>query len=568
MEPRFGYDFSQVRVRTDAKAAESARAINASAYTVGRDVVFGPGQSSLKNANGYRLLAHELTHVVQQIRPGSESSQLRVGASGTAPEQEAQAMSAPGAGARRVVERVPLQLQRDVDDPGRMAAIHQKLFVSAPGTSGGARRPWQDASGTNGGTAKEIIAQAKGAFQKLIKDNPLAVGGTIPTLTTESDLDADAVEVNHRIEKRFPQITTTVSDQQITDAVSVLSPTITSDPDYLHQWLANKLIGWTDIELYEISETDPRFVAMLDALLNDADIGAGLHKLAARQSGYQTGEGTSRKIAVHGGTSAAQRRLVLIHELIHFHAHPTYRAWVNGTTDPRFYSEGFTEWLAQRAMTTEEKSDRGIYKDRVDAINQQVAAHVSEDDIARAYFGGEVWRVESRSAIARREFAAASGIRAEAGAREESRESASGPGLVEEVAPGVRYRFFNLGNERPEPKPEHVAFFRTLKSQYLDTDPALGIRFEGHASTPGSLAYNERLSLQRAQAFYAMARGAGVPEAKLLNAQDPVHFGETRPTLAEENAETRAFNRRTELFLTYATQPTGNSPASTEKTKP
>jgi hypothetical protein len=44
MEPRFGYDFSQVRVHTDARAAESARAVNALAYTVGRDVVFGAGQ--------------------------------------------------------------------------------------------------------------------------------------------------------------------------------------------------------------------------------------------------------------------------------------------------------------------------------------------------------------------------------------------------------------------------------------------------------------------------------------------------------------------------------------------
>lgn len=43
MEPRFGHDFSQVRVHTDAKAAESARAVDALAYTVGRDVVFGAG---------------------------------------------------------------------------------------------------------------------------------------------------------------------------------------------------------------------------------------------------------------------------------------------------------------------------------------------------------------------------------------------------------------------------------------------------------------------------------------------------------------------------------------------
>ena len=66
MEPRFGHDFSGVRVHTDAQAAESARAVNALAYTVGRDVVFGAGQYAPTTSAGKRLLAHELTHVVQQ----------------------------------------------------------------------------------------------------------------------------------------------------------------------------------------------------------------------------------------------------------------------------------------------------------------------------------------------------------------------------------------------------------------------------------------------------------------------------------------------------------------------
>lgn len=65
-EPRFGYDFSGVRVHTDAKAAESARAMNAKAYTVGQDVVFGEGQYTPEAREGKRLLAHELTHVMQQ----------------------------------------------------------------------------------------------------------------------------------------------------------------------------------------------------------------------------------------------------------------------------------------------------------------------------------------------------------------------------------------------------------------------------------------------------------------------------------------------------------------------
>ena len=66
MEPRFGYDFSGVRVHTDAKATESAQAVNALAYTVGQDVVFGAGQYAPDTSAGQKLMAHELTHVVQQ----------------------------------------------------------------------------------------------------------------------------------------------------------------------------------------------------------------------------------------------------------------------------------------------------------------------------------------------------------------------------------------------------------------------------------------------------------------------------------------------------------------------
>lgn len=66
MEPRFGHDFSKVRVHADAKAAESAQAVNAHAYTIGHDVVFGTGQYPPQTSEGQRLVAHELTHVVQQ----------------------------------------------------------------------------------------------------------------------------------------------------------------------------------------------------------------------------------------------------------------------------------------------------------------------------------------------------------------------------------------------------------------------------------------------------------------------------------------------------------------------
>ena len=73
-EPRFGHDFSQVRVHTNLHSANTAQAINSKAFTVGRDVVFGVGQYSPETSSGKRLLAHELTHVVQQRQEHSRSN--------------------------------------------------------------------------------------------------------------------------------------------------------------------------------------------------------------------------------------------------------------------------------------------------------------------------------------------------------------------------------------------------------------------------------------------------------------------------------------------------------------
>lgn len=69
MEARFGRDFSTVRIHDDARAARAADAIDAAAFTVGQDIAFAAGSHDPHSAAGRRLLAHELTHVVQQVAP-------------------------------------------------------------------------------------------------------------------------------------------------------------------------------------------------------------------------------------------------------------------------------------------------------------------------------------------------------------------------------------------------------------------------------------------------------------------------------------------------------------------
>ena len=92
MEDRFGHDFSDVRIHSDAGAASSAQAMGARAYTVGRDVRFAAGEYRPDTPDGRHLLAHELTHVLQQrgAKAGARASDA-VGVTSTTPRISRQA---------------------------------------------------------------------------------------------------------------------------------------------------------------------------------------------------------------------------------------------------------------------------------------------------------------------------------------------------------------------------------------------------------------------------------------------------------------------------------------------
>jgi hypothetical protein len=100
MEPRYGYDFSRVRVHVGGSAAASAAAVHAKAYTVGNHIVFGVADYSPTTSEGQRLLLHELTHVVQQDAEMVLPDRLSIGAAGGA--LEAQATAAETAGSRNI----------------------------------------------------------------------------------------------------------------------------------------------------------------------------------------------------------------------------------------------------------------------------------------------------------------------------------------------------------------------------------------------------------------------------------------------------------------------------------
>ena len=117
-EPRFGHDFSKVRVHADDRAAQSARAVNALAYTVGSSIAFAPGQYAPQTKSRQRLLAHELTHVMQQSHHTNPSACDIAVDSGTsdreceARQAETEVFATPTAG--RTLGRATLPSSRQV----------------------------------------------------------------------------------------------------------------------------------------------------------------------------------------------------------------------------------------------------------------------------------------------------------------------------------------------------------------------------------------------------------------------------------------------------------------------
>ena len=118
MESRLGADFSDVRVHTDGRASESAKSVQAYAYTVGNDVVFQSGKYEPQSESGQRMLAHELTHVVQQrsgpvdgtpapggIKISHPSDSFERAAEGSADRVMSSAAPAPVAAAPASVQR-------------------------------------------------------------------------------------------------------------------------------------------------------------------------------------------------------------------------------------------------------------------------------------------------------------------------------------------------------------------------------------------------------------------------------------------------------------------------------
>jgi len=172
MEPRFGHDFSQVRIHADAKAMESARAVNALAYVVGRNVVFAENQYAPGMTDGKKLLAHELTHVVQQHKAlDTLPAHLTLGPHNNRCEREAEQIASGydagivnGATARPLLQRQPAPPtgEEKKKEEGGKTAVSQPApqKIPAPQAQQAAKKD-AEKKGVEGGVSVGVETETK-----------------------------------------------------------------------------------------------------------------------------------------------------------------------------------------------------------------------------------------------------------------------------------------------------------------------------------------------------------------------------------------------------------------------
>ncbi len=480
-------------------------------------------------------------------------------------------------------------VQRQVDprrDPARFDTLHQNLFVNAPTPTGAARQPW-----IAGTTDVQIKDAFRSSVQQQVERNPLSLIGQMSAVTTQQQAETAAVAADADLHTTFPQIPTQLGQTQLRQHVVVFAPDFepqnAPSADFLANWVDNQLPNRTAIEQFALNPTDPAYRQLVTDLAQDsgrfplAAILAEVRAEAARRNftqdetdvtvanvrGELAGKSwswlfnrlASRTAAFHGqglvfisqSLPAAKRRPTLLHELIHAYADADYQRWVGATTSPRLFNEGFSEILTRAALTPQELTGRTSYQASVDVINSQVMPFISIDDLARAFFRGEVWRIEGSSQVSQEMFERQVGLAAGATRAQERTQSQGGPGIVQVVQAGSFYRLLNFGNDSSAPKPEHEAFLRDVILPMAMADSTLRLRFVGHADETGPAGHNQTLSRARAVAVYRLAQQLGIPRNRLLDVAAPAGSGETEPTAGNTTIHGRAMNRRVEVFLTH-----------------
>ncbi|NEO44500.1 MAG: DUF4157 domain-containing protein [Moorea sp. SIO4A3] len=205
MEPRFGHDFSGVKVHTDSIAASAAQELNAQAFTTGQDIFFGSGYYEPHTTTGKTLLAHELTHTIQQ-QPTLRSASL---AEPSAPEQvpTAPKPSLPPLSSEEAGDNQPLETKTEPEskiDTGKndlasQEIVEPKVEDTEPSLKSTEEEPKSDLaveleepSAMEGEEVAQVSSlslagSSDQALARFMESSPSQIAATQPSLGTQLD---------------------------------------------------------------------------------------------------------------------------------------------------------------------------------------------------------------------------------------------------------------------------------------------------------------------------------------------------------------------------------------------
>src|SRR3546814_595736 len=179
MESRFGTNFSSVNIHTDSKAVQLSRNVNARAFTHGNDIYFSEGEFAPQTQGGKHLLAHELTHVVQQNSSGTPALQRSCGTSDIG-DPRAQCLGQSGLIAgHRFLFQVNCDQLRDDTDPSQELAL--RSFIAGAITNGDRINIHGFASEDGGSEYNDKLSCARAVRARDIIENELSIQGISAT---------------------------------------------------------------------------------------------------------------------------------------------------------------------------------------------------------------------------------------------------------------------------------------------------------------------------------------------------------------------------------------------------
>jgi hypothetical protein len=243
MQARLGHDFSRVRVHTDARAAEGARAVGAAAYTVGHDVVFDAGQYAPGSAAGRRLLAHELAHVAQQRAAAGGAGELRLGEPDTVEERQADAA------ARATVDGRPVSVS-----PARAAGVRVQRAPPVGAAAQTADRYPTAPTAWRGGIELYQVAEPEikplGTLWAMKRHIKAAAYKIVPVLVSDADQRVVYYAAYNTVSKRHDfaigpdDLDTFIADAKKFEGIATLSLPWGVTRDHRGELVAPELAPW------------------------------------------------------------------------------------------------------------------------------------------------------------------------------------------------------------------------------------------------------------------------------------------------------------------------------------